>query len=188
MNISDNNQKLPPEQINVLGSNTKVGVVQPLVYWPDARLKQKCKDIMSFGNYTKTLARNLYATMEKNRGVGISAPQIGYTLNMILIKESSEPKLLINPQILKIGDNCTIMTEGCLSVPGYYEKRSRSDEIEIKYKTINDEEIIKTFKGLEAFIIQHEIEHLEGKVFIDNLSNFKKNRILNKINKTIKFK
>ena len=98
----------------------------------------------------------------------------------------SRPVPLVNPKIVEANETYTYkMTEGCLSVPGYYEKRARPQSVAIEYKSPTGKEQAKEFQGMAAFVVQHEIEHLEGKVFVDDLSNLKKDRIKKKVKKNL---
>ena len=176
---------------DVLGVSSKlIPMHQPLVYWPDSRLSEKCKEVTSFDDGLGQLVFDLAFTMLRMDGIGIAAPQIGKMLNVIIIEEQldySFPIALINPKILEVNSTYSFkMTEGCLSVPGYYEERLRPQSVIVEYNSPSGEKRTKEFQGLGAFVVQHEIEHLEGKVFVDGLSKLKQSRILNKVKKTRK--
>ena len=177
---------------DVLGISPKLKPVhQPLVYWPDTRLSEKCKDVILFDDELGQVVLDLTFTMTQMNGIGIAAPQIGKMLKVIVVEEQldySHPIVLINPKILKVDDtNSYTMTEGCLSVPGYYEERSRPQSVTVEFNLPSGAIRTKTFRGLGAFVVQHEMDHLEGNVFVDNLSKLKQGRILNKMKKTRKY-
>jgi len=189
---NDNNQGLSiipnPDVIGIA-----LGLIpceRTLVYWPDTRLSKQCNKVVSFNPSTDQIILDLIYTMRKNNGIGIAAPQLGSMLNIIIIEcamDYSNPVVLINPKILEIDQNMEYrMTEGCLSVPGYYEERIRSQRVVVEYVTPKNVKKTKEFQGMAAFVLQHEMEHLEGKVFVDDLSKLKKDRVLTKMKKTLK--
>jgi peptide deformylase len=176
---------------DVLGISPKLKpILQLLVYWPDTRLSEKCKDVSLFDDELGQIVLDLTFTMTQMNGIGIAAPQIGKLINIIIIEEQldySHPVVLINPKILEVNEKYSYkMTEGCLSVPGYYEERSRPQSVTVEYNTPSGEKKTKEFQGLAAFVVQHEMDHLEGKVFVDELSRLKQGRVLKKIKKTRK--
>jgi len=177
---------------DVLGISRKLTPIhQPLIYWPDSRLSEKCKNVTIFNDEIGQLIFDLAFTMTRMNGIGIAAPQIGKLINIIIIEEQldySHPIVLINPKILKVNETYSYkMTEGCLSVPGYYEERSRPQSVTIEYNTPSGGKRTKQFQGLAAFVAQHEMDHLEGKMFVDELSKLKQGRVLKKMKKTRKY-
>lgn len=161
--------------------------VLPLVVWPDERLHQKCEDVSTFDDWVKQFAANLLATMQVEDGVGLSAPQVGVNVNIIAVWiEENNPLVLINPTVIKQSKEMFKWDEGCLSVPGYFEVRQRPKSITVSYKDINGDPHTSDFSDLYAFTLQHEIDHLHGRLFIDGLSNLKKDRIRSKMKKYLK--
>lgn len=173
-----------------LTSDVLDGAVLPLFYWPDDILHQKCDDIQDadFGDDLNFLIASMFRTMKVHEGVGLSAPQVGVSKNIITIHVPaiySYPFVMINPEIVKTSIDTFDWDEGCLSVPTYFEKRSRPNNIVVEY--LNDDKTPHRtiFTNLHAFVIQHEIDHLNGHVFVDSLSQFKQQRIEKKIHKLL---
>jgi len=195
MSLSDETQGLGLSNVpnpDVLGVSNKLKAsFYPLVYWPDQRLSMPCKDVIKFGETLEQFIFDLAYTMVKRAGLGIAAPQVGKLLNVIIVEEQldhSHPIVLINPKLVDIDEKIMYtMREGCLSVPGYYEDRKRPQRVVVEYYTPKGIKIEKTFQGLGAFVLQHELDHLQGKVFVDGLSKFKQQRVLNKVKKTRRF-
>ena len=169
-----------------------------LLIYPDPLLHCESIPITRFDDeenqHLTQLLADMTLTMVKNNGIGISAPQVGYLARMLVIlaqqpdKEHPEPFALINPTILE-ADGEYEWEEGCLSVPGYYENRIRPKRIVVKFHNLSGEEKEMEFHGIYAFTIQHEIDHLDGKLFIDELSTFKKKfSVEKKIKKFMKSK
>lgn len=154
-------------------------------------LSKKATEINPDYNGIKDLIANMFETMYKAEGVGLAAPQVGLSIRLIVI--DSEPmgeddpsllnfkKVLINPQILETGDEEEIYNEGCLSVPSYRDDVKRKTKIRLKYQDENFAEHDEWFEGRQAWIIQHEYDHLEGIVFPDRLSPLKKRLIKGKL-------
>lgn len=161
--------------------------ILPILIWPDERLNQVCENITTFDDWLKQVSLDMFATMKYNNGVGLAAPQVGILANVITISIDGIDLFFANPEIVESSERLYAWDEGCLSVPGYFEKRRRPQRIVVKYKNINGYEKEKEFQGLFAFAIQHEIDHLNGKVFVDDLSSLKKDRVKNKIKKFTKF-
>ena len=159
-----------------------------ILHFPDPRLRTVAKPVTEFDDSLRQLVRDMFETMYEAPGIGLAATQVDHHIRMLVMDVSegrSQPRCLINPQIL-IADGEEEMEEGCLSVPGYYEKVRRADSIRVR---ANDEygEIIEfDAQGLEAVCIQHEMDHLDGKLFVDYLSNLKRNRIRSKLIKAQK--
>jgi peptide deformylase len=159
----------------------------PILIWPNEQLSQCSQPVLLFDDKIKQLSNNLIHTMKQKNGIGLAAPQCGIHLNIIAVSSDIEPPtIIINPRILEQSDMLFQVNEGCLSVPGYYEHRSRPKNVHIEYQDINRTIFNKTFENLMAFCIQHEIDHLYGKLFIDNASQLKKDIIRRKINKTLR--
>lgn len=161
--------------------------ILPIAQIGSAVLRKKAKNINNIQsvNIMKTIEIMKY-TVEKASGLGIAAPQISFSYQIILI--SSRPTktylnaetlpltVMINPKILKYSVKKEYGWESCLSVPGYVGKVERSKSITVFYKNISGEKTIKTYSGLPARVIQHEIDHLNGVLYIDRI-NIRKNFI-----------
>ena len=156
---------------------------------PDSRLKTKSNKIDNFDSELKKDIKNMYETLyESDNGIGLAAPQVGLLKRLIVIdlKEDnkSNPLTLINPKILNKSDEKFINQEGCLSIPGYYADIERSQKIEYQYYEENGNKKKTTAEGLLSICIQHEIDHLDGVLFIDYLSKLKRKMALEKVLKT----
>lgn len=161
--------------------------ILPIITWPDERLNIICENITTFDRWVEQLALDMFATMQAEAGVGLAAPQVGILANIITIQlTADDPQIFINPKIISQSEDRFEWKEGCLSVPGYFENRRRPNSIIIQYHDIVGEEHEGQFVGLDAFAIQHEIDHLNGKVFVDGMSSFKTKRVKDKISKTLK--
>lgn len=160
--------------------------ILPLVYWPDETLSTSSTR-MWVENCCKhrQLADDLLTTMDHHNGYGLAAPQVGHNLNMFVIRVH-KPRLFCNVDIEVINDTPFKHQEGCLSVPGYYNDRKRPNNIRVFFKDMDGTDRIEDFEGLEAFVIQHEFDHIKGKVFVDELSPFKQKRIKAKVRKNIR--
>jgi len=161
--------------------------IRDILVWPDDGLHVECHDIVDFNEDLEHLVADMFVTMVANEGVGMAAPQIGELSNVLVIRlENSNPLALINPEVVEVSEEEFEWEEGCLSVPGYFEKRKRPNFIVVKFKDTTGEEHTVEFRDLYAFAILHEIDHLKGKVFVDGSSWFKENRIKKKIRKAQK--
>lgn len=162
-----------------------------LLRWPDPRLNQQSSNVDYFDQSLRDFCDDLILTMNMGMGIAIAAPQVGRLDNLIIVglPPGHQPLIMVNPEILSASDEVFAFDEGCLSVPGYYEKRKRPAEIKVKYQNVDGEEKIEDYYKVMAFVIQHEIDHLKGVVFVDGSSQLKQRIIIRKINKTTrKFK
>lgn len=167
--------------------------------YPDPVLAKKAVSVTEFNQDLKNLCENMLFTMYQAPGIGLAAPQVGQSIRLfvldvdykrepVVLADGSEdfklsdfnPKIFINP-VLKNGEGEIIYQEGCLSVPGIYEDVTRLEKITVDYQDINGKQQTFTAEGLMAICIQHEYDHLEGVVFIEKLSTFKKNFIKKKL-------
>ena len=155
-----------------------------ILHFPDERLRTKAKPVAEVTEH-RTLINNMLETMYDAPGIGLAATQINVHERILVIdisEEKNEPIVLINPEILeKEGDQ--EFDEGCLSVPGIYETLHRAEKVRIKALNKEGESFEMNAEGLLAVCIQHEMDHLEGKLFVDYLSQLKKQRIRKKLEK-----
>jgi peptide deformylase len=158
--------------------------VREIIVYPDRRLFKKSKKVEKFDEQLHVLLDDMYDTMSSKDGVGLAAIQVGVRLNVLIInpvdeqtKEQSKDDLLeaVNPSILKSSGE-QVYQEGCLSVPGYYEDIKRAQNITVKYYDRYGKEHIKDYDGFLAVAWQHEIEHLDGHLFIEKLSIIKRKK------------
>ena len=132
------------------------------------------------------VALSLAETLSKTQGLGLSANQCGRTERMFAINMGEQIWTLINPEIVTKSDTFSDMAEGCLSYPGLYLKLKRPDNIKVKFQAINGEWIEQEFDGLTAVCVQHEIDHLDGKVFTDYVSPIKLDQAKKKVKQNLK--
>lgn len=180
-------------------------MILSIIAYGDSILKKKAKAINPDYPKLKELIDNMYETMNSAYGVGLAAPQIGLQIRMFIIdtlpfaedealtvKEKNELKdfkcTFINAKMLVEEGNEWVFNEGCLSIPDIREDVLRKPQIKIEYQDENFETHIKEFKGLIARVIQHEYDHIEGILFTDRISNFKKRLIRGKLNNISKGK
>lgn len=153
--------------------------------FPDRRLRKKATEVTVFDKKTETLVDDMLETMYDFKGVGLAATQVDIHQRVIVIdvsEEKDKPLCLINPQILeKKGSEES--EEGCLSVPGFYENVKRAEEVEIKAWDKYGKSFEMKADKLLSVCIQHEMDHLDGKLFVDYLSPLKRQRIKSKLDK-----
>ena len=157
----------------------------PILEFPDERLRTVAKPVAVVDDAVRANLDDMLETMYEAPGIGLAATQVNIHQRMIVIdvsEDKNEPLYLINPEIVKL-EGVEEMDEGCLSVPGVYEKVSRADRVVIKALDYNGEPYELKADELLAVCIQHEIDHLDGKLFVDYLSPLKRNRIKKKLEK-----
>jgi peptide deformylase len=148
-------------------------------------LRKKAAPVEVVDDALRTLIGDLFETMYDAPGIGLAATQVDVHQRLLVADVSpdkSEPFALINPEIFE-KDGVTVTEEGCLSVPGYYESVERAEHIRVRFLDRNGESVEMEAEGLLAVCIQHEIDHLDGKLFVDYLSEAKRQRIRKKLEK-----
>ncbi|WP_018141436.1 peptide deformylase [Thioalkalivibrio sp. ALJ7] len=156
-----------------------------ILHFPDPRLRLKAEPVAEVDDEIRTLVDDMLETMYAAPGIGLAATQINVQKRVLVAdvsEDQSEPHALINPEILDTSGE-EEMDEGCLSVPGFYEKVQRADRIRVRALGRDGEPFEMEIDGLLAVCIQHEIDHLDGKLFVDYLSSLKRNRIRKKLEK-----
>ena len=156
-----------------------------ILHYPDPRLREKALPVDKVDNDIKQLVSDMFETMYDAPGIGLAATQANVQKRIIVIdvsEDKTEPLCFINPQILE-SDGEEIMEEGCLSVPGIYEKVKRADKIKVRALDREGKEFEMEAEGILSTCIQHEMDHLEGKLFVDYLSELKRQRIRKKLEK-----
>ena len=153
---------------------------------PDPILRKKCEPLEKVDEETKKLMDDMLETMYAAPGIGLAAIQIGILKRLVVIdiskeEEKKKPIFLINPQIIHQSKNTSVYEEGCLSLPGQFAEIERPAECTIKYLDYNGKEKELKSDGLLATCIQHEVDHLNGILFIDYLSKLKKDMIIKKL-------
>lgn len=157
----------------------------PILRFPDARLKKIAAPVKQIDDTITTLAANMAETMYEAPGIGLAATQVNIHLQVVVIDISEERNqllTLINPRITA-RDGTQVYEEGCLSVPGIYDKVERAAEVTVEYLDLQGKPQSLSADGLLAVCIQHELDHLQGKVFVDHLSQVKQLRIKSKLAK-----
>ncbi len=168
--------------------------MQKLIYVPDPLLRQKAKKISRVDDSEIRLANKMMDIMIKAPGVGLAANQVGILKQIVTIlfidsdKNKEIKYVLFNPKITKYSQETVIMEEGCLSLPEQFAEIERPKSIEFEYLNEKNELIKRKANGIEARILQHEIDHLSGKLFVDYLSSLKRNRMIKKVQKFLKNK
>tara|TARA_B100001059_G_C17616170_1_gene467094 strand:- start:123 stop:647 length:525 start_codon:yes stop_codon:yes gene_type:complete len=162
--------------------------IRKILTEPDSFLRQKSKKVELVNDEIRFLINDMLETMYDAPGIGLAAIQIGVPKRVIVIDlskndEEKNPLHFINPEIITKSDNDAVYEEGCLSVPGQYAEINRPDKCKIKYLDFEGNEKILEAEGLLATCIQHEMDHLEGILFIDHLSKLKKTMIIKKLSK-----
>ena len=161
-------------------------------------MRKVAEDITPDYPNLKELITNMFETMDRAEGVGLAAPQVGLPIRVVVINldvlSDDLPefkgfrKAYINPHILEVSGEEVSMEEGCLSLPGIHESVKRGDKIRVKYMDENWEAHEEDVEGYLARVMQHEFDHLEGKMFIDHLSTLRKQMIKGKLNSLLKGK
>ena len=159
--------------------------VRKILYLPDARLRLVAKPVEVFDDELQLLIEDMFETMYDARGVGLAAPQIGVSLRLSVIDvtgEKTDQLVIINPEIISSSGKKEF-DEGCLSVPGAYDRVVRSEEVTVKAYDRFGKPIEIKAEGLLAECLQHEIDHLNGKLFVDLLSPLKRHMARKKLDK-----
>lgn len=150
-----------------------------ILEFPDPRLRKKAVEVEAVDDALRQLIDDMFETMYAAPGIGLAATQVDVHRRLLVADVSSEkndPWVLINPEILA-KDGIEVTEEGCLSVPGYYESVERAEQVRVRYLDREGTAVETEFEGLLAVCVQHEMDHLDGKLFVDYLSEAKRQRI-----------
>ena len=156
-----------------------------ILEFPDPRLRKKATPVETVDDALRALIDDMFETMYDAPGIGLAATQVDVHKRLLVADVSpdmSEPFVFINPVVVE-KDGVTVTDEGCLSVPGYYESVERAEHIRVRFLDRDGEDTEMEAEGLLAVCIQHEIDHLDGKLFVDYLSEAKRQRIRKKLEK-----
>ena len=156
-----------------------------ILEYPDPRLRTKAQPVDKVDAALRQLIGDMFETMYEAPGIGLAATQVDVHRRLLVADVSAdrnEPWVLINPEILQ-KDGIEVTEEGCLSVPGYYEEVERAEHIRVRYLDRDGKETESDFEGLLAVCVQHEMDHLDGKLFVDYLSEAKRQRIRKRLEK-----
>lgn len=153
--------------------------------WPAPILKQKAVAVPAMTDEVRTLLTKMQETMKRAKGAGLAAPQVGELLRLVVVAdEQGDTVSMANPEIVELGREKKLMREGCLSFPGFWENIERSTTVTVRFLATDGETKTLMASGLLAHAIQHEVEHLDGMVFIDHLSKFKRDVMLKRFKKS----
>ena len=155
---------------------------------PDPRLKIKARPVPAVDAKVRRLMDDMLETMYAAPGIGLAAPQVGKPVRVIVVDiadkdEAPQPYRMVNPKIVDASEELRVTNEGCLSVPDFYADVERADSITVEYQDENGASQVLKTDGMLATCIAHEIEHLDGVLFVDHLSLVKRNIILRKLQK-----
>lgn len=157
-----------------------------ILEFPDSRLRTKATPVTVFDDKLSALVDDLLETMYAAEGIGLAATQVNVHKRLLVIDVSEakdSPQVFINPTFEVLDQDLSEYDEGCLSVPGFYETVSRPRKIRVSARDVRGEEFQLEAEGILATCIQHEIDHLDGKLFVDYLSTLKRQRIRSKLEK-----
>jgi peptide deformylase len=167
--------------------------LMPIIVAPDPRLKRKSKPVAKVDERVRKLMADMLDTMYESNGIGLSAPQVGVLERVIVVDcaregEKRQPVKIANPEIVWESDETVVCSEGCLSLPEQYADVERPVAIRLRYLDEQNEIRELEARGLLATCIQHEIDHLDGVLFVDHISALKRSIILRKLTKTKRLK
>jgi peptide deformylase len=165
--------------------------LRDIITLPDKRLRTVSKPVAKIDAATKKLVGDMFETMYAAPGIGLAAIQVGeprriITLDLAKKDEKKDPQVIINPELLWTSEEKGSYEEGCLSIPEYYEEVERPKAVKVKFLDLQGESHEIEAAGLLATVLQHEIDHLNGVLFIDHISKLKRDRVIKKFAKAAK--
>ena len=164
-------------------------MIRSIVLHPDARLKKKSVEVENITDALIKLAEDMMETMYDAPGIGLAAPQIGVLERLIVMdcakKEDEEPDpiIMLNPTIIASSEENSVYEEGCLSIPEHFAEITRPEFVQVEWIDLGGKQHSEEFNGLKSTCVQHEIDHLNGKLFIDYLGPMKRQLITRKMQK-----
>ena len=167
--------------------------IKPLIILPDPILRQVSSPLEQVDDSVRALSQDMLETMYDAPGIGLSAIQVGIPKRMLVIDLSKEdeekaPQVFINPEIVQSSDERSVYEEGCLSIPDYYAEVERPAAITVRHLDREGKEQLTEADGLLATCLQHEIDHLNGVLFIDHISKLKREMVIRKFTKAAKMR
>ena len=162
--------------------------LREILEFPDPRLRTVAKPVKTFDEEVAQLVEDMYETMYEEKGIGLAATQVNVHLRVLVMDTSDErnqPRVFINPEILE-ADGEQVYEEGCLSVPGIYAKVDRAEKVRVAACRPDGSQFEITLEGLDAVCLQHEMDHLQGKLFVDYLSPLKRQMVRKRLEKARK--
>ncbi|HTJ58348.1 MAG TPA: peptide deformylase [Devosiaceae bacterium] len=165
--------------------------IRPILVLPDQRLRAVADPVDKIDEEVKKLARDMLDTMYAAPGIGLAATQLGEMKRIVVMDlakegETPEPMVMINPEILKFSDETVITEEGCLSIPDLYYEVERPADVTVRYTDLDGNTVERDASDRLAICVQHELDHLDGVLYIDYLSRLKRDRVLKKFEKAEK--
>ena len=165
--------------------------VRDILILPDKRLRAVSKPVAKIDAATRKLVEEMFETMYTAPGIGLAAIQIGepkrvVTMDLAKKDDPKQPQVFINPELIDKSDEKNVHEEGCLSIPEFYEEVERPAQVKIRYLDLDGKSHEIEANGLLATCIQHEIDHLNGVLFIDHISKLKRDRVIKKFTKAAK--
>jgi peptide deformylase len=165
--------------------------IREILTVPDARLKTVSKPVAAVDDSLRALMDDMLETMYDAPGIGLAAIQVGEPVRVIVMdlsreEDAREPRYFVNPEILWRSEETLPYEEGCLSIPDIYDEVERPAKVKLRYLNYQGEQIEEDAEGVFAVCIQHEMDHLEGVLFIDHLSRLKRERAVSKVKKAAK--
>jgi peptide deformylase len=165
--------------------------IRPIISLPDKRLRTVSKPVARVDDDVKKLVADMFETMYDAPGVGLAAIQVGVPKRVVTIdatrgEEEKKPIALINPEVLWASDEKSVIEEGCLSIPEFIDEVERPERIKARFTNLKGETVEVEAEGLFARVLQHEIDHLNGVLFIDHISKLKRDRVTKKFAKAAK--
>ncbi len=162
--------------------------IREIIKLPDPRLRAKCEPVTEVTDEVRALLDDMLETMYDAPGIGLAASQIGVLKRLVVIdvakdEEPKNPIFLVNPEITWTSDEANVYEEGCLSIPDYYEEVERPSACRVRFLDRNGREQDLACEGLLATCVQHEVDHLNGVLFIDHISKLKRDRVTKKFAK-----
>jgi peptide deformylase len=162
-------------------------MIRPILLHPDPRLKQSCAVVPDLTDELRTLADDMLQTMYDAPGVGLAAPQVGILQRLIVLDcvkeegETARPLIMFNPEVIASSDELNVYEEGCLSIPEHFADVTRPALVQVRWMDRDGQEQSEEMDGLWATCVQHEIDHLEGKLFIDHIKPLRRQMITRKM-------
>lgn len=165
--------------------------LRDIIILPDKRLRQKSEPVKAVNAEVRALVDDMFETMYKAPGVGLAAIQIGVAQRIVTVDtakkdEPKQPQVFINPEIVWTSEEKNTYEEGCLSIPEYYEEVERPSEVKVRFMDLQGKAQEVAAEGLLATVLQHEIDHINGVLFIDHISKLKRDRVIKKFTKAAK--
>jgi peptide deformylase len=165
--------------------------IREIISLPDKQLRLVSKPVETITPEITELVHDMFETMYDAPGIGLAAIQVAVPLRVVTMdvaknEGEKEPRVFINPEILSSSEDLSVYEEGCLSIPEYYEEVERPAQVRVRYMDLEGKVHVEDAEGLFATCIQHEIDHLNGVLFIDYLSKLKRDRVLKKFTKAAK--